>query len=186
MFVNQLYQGGIRALIAQQNNLFDGMVLPQDEDGNTYVGLYDIVDRILFKYGDTPLFCPDPAVMKFYITLWSERRVKLWERFAKAVLMDYNPIENYDRTEDSSNEFSPATSYENMISADNASTYQPDRKTVGSGKDTNKYNSRIHGNIGVTTSQQMLQSELDIIPKLDIVDFIVDDWHNEFCLFMYN
>ena len=180
MFVNQLYQGGIRALLAYDSTLFDDMSLPEDVD------LQTLIDRILFNYGDAPLFCPDPAVMKYYITAWSAERLPLWNRFKTAAEMEYNPIENYDRTENSSNEFSPATSYENMISADNAMTYQPDRKTVGSGKDTNKYNSRIHGNIGVLTSQSMLESEINLIPKLDIVDFIVDDWHNEFCLFMYN
>ena len=180
MFVNQLYQGGIRALLAYDSTLFDDMSLPEDVD------LQTLIDRILFNYGDAPLFCPDPAVMKYYITAWSAERLPLWNRFKTAAEMEYNPIENYDRTENSSNEFSPATSYENMISADNAMTYQPDRKTVGSGKDTNKYNSRIHGNIGVTTSQQMLKSELDLIPSLDVIDFIADDFHQEFNLLMYN
>ena len=48
-----------------------------------------------------------------------------------------------------------------------------------------QYDSRIHGNIGVTTSQQMLQSELDLIPKLSLIDYITDDFHIEFCLGIY-
>lgn len=180
MFVNQLYQGGIRALLAYDSTLFDGMSLPEDVD------LQTLVDRIVFNYGDAPLFCPDPAVMKYYITTWSAERLPLWNRFKTAVEMEYNPIENYDRNEEGENKFSPATTYENKISADNASTYQPDRQTIGSGTDTTEFKNHVHGNIGVTTSQQMLQSELDLIPSLDIVDFIADDFHQEFNLLMYN
>lgn len=44
---------------------------------------------------------------------------------------------------------------------------------------------RVHGNIGVTTSQQMLQQELDIAPKLNITNIIIDSFKNRFCLLVY-
>lgn len=233
MLVNQIYQGGIRALLDYDNTLFDNFTAPTDPEG-TPVDLDLIINRILYKYGDAPLFTPDPAVMKFYIGQWSERRQPLWNRFYKAILEEYDPLSNYDRTEKTTDylthghkvvtnddlthghkvvtndDLTAGTSVENQISADNASTYQPDNKAINSGKDerdidethsgkderdldethsgTDKrdYDSRIHGNIGVTTSQQMLQSELDIIPELDLVEFITDDFHSEFNLMMYN
>lgn len=180
MLINQLYQGGIRALLDYDGTLFDNMQLPEDVD------LQAVVDHIVYKYGDAPLFSPDPAVVKYYITAWSARRLPLWDRFKAAVELEYNPIENYDRNEDYTVTFSPATSYEQQISADNASTYQPDKKSIGSGKDTTTNKGRTHGNIGVTTSQQMLTSELDLLPRLDLLDFIADDWHQEFNLMIYN
>ena len=233
MFVNQIYQGGIRALLAYDNTLFDNFTAPTDPEG-TPVDLDLIINRILYKYGDAPLFTPDPAVMKFYIGEWSERRQPLWNRFYKAVLEEYDPLSNYNRTEKTTDylthghkvvtnddlkhghkvvtndDLKAGTSVENQISADNASTYQPDNKAINSGTDerdidethsgtderdldethsgTDKrdYDSHIHGNIGVTTSQQMLQSELDIIPELDLVEFVADDFHSEFNLMMYN
>lgn len=210
MLVNELYQGGIRALIAWDSTLFDNMVLPTDEDNLAVTSIADIVDTILFKYGDAPLFCPDPAVMKFYITKWSARRQPQWNRFYAAITTEYNPLENYDRHEKTdddlthghkivtNDDLTHGLSTEGQISADNASTYQPDSKAINSGKDERDmdethsgkderdYESHIHGNIGVTTSQQMLQSEIDIIPKLDLLAFIADDFHQEFCLMMYN
>ena len=251
MFINQLHQGGIRALIAYDSTIFDEMSLP---DG---IELQEVVDTIIFKYGDTPLFSPDPSVMKYYIKSWSIHRLPLWERFKSAVEAEYNPLENYDRTEDSSielthghkiitnddlthgekivtnddlthgekivtnDDLTHGLTVENQISADNESTYQPDNKGINSGKDERDFDethsgkderdldethsgkderdfdethsgtdktvneSHIHGNIGVTTSQQMLASELDLIPRLDVVDYIADDFHNEFCLMIY-
>lgn len=186
MFVNQLYQGGLRALINFDSTLFDNMTLPKDEDENEVASIQDIVDLILYKFGDAPLFTPDPAVLKYYITSWSARRVKIWERFYNAVSKEYDPLANYDRNEKSTNDFEPGASYETQISADNSSTYQPDRKSIGSGKDKTTFESHITGNIGVTTSQQMLAAELDIAPRLDLLNFIADDWHSEFNLFVYN
>lgn len=180
MLVNQIYQGGIRALIAYDSTIFDNMTLPEG------VELQSLVDHILFKYGDAPLAVPDPAVMKYYVTIWSAERLPLWNRYKAAVEAEYNPLENYDRTELSKNDYTPGSTREMQISADNASTYQPDAKEINSGVDKNVYDSHIHGNIGVTTSQQMLAAELDIIPRLDLIDLIADDWHQEFNLLIYN
>lgn len=46
------------------------------------------------------------------------------------------------------------------------------------------HNGRMHGNIGVTTSQQMLQSELDIA-KWNLIDQITDLYISEFCIAIY-
>ena len=233
MFVNQIYQGGIRALLAYDNTLFDNFTAPTDPEGSP-VDLDLIINRILYKYGDAPLFTPDPAVMKFYIGEWSERRQPLWNRFYKAILEEYDPLSNYDRTEKTTDylthghtvttdddlthgetvttndDLINGLTVENTIAADNASTYQPDSKSTNSGTDyrdiseahtgtdqrdvsekhtgidKRDYDSHVFGNIGVTTSQQMLRSELDLIPELDLVEFIADDFHSEFNLMMYN
>lgn len=50
--------------------------------------------------------------------------------------------------------------------------------------DKNIHSGRIHGNIGVTTSQQMLQSELDIA-RFNIVQQITDLFLCELCICVY-
>lgn len=179
MFVNELHQGGIRALLDYDNTIFDDMVVPQGVD------LADVVDHIIYKYGDTPLFSPDPSIIKFYIGRWSKRRLFLWDRFKKVIETDYKPLENYDRYDSGSVDFKPGTTYERTISADNASTYQPDSKDIRAGNDKTISELRSHGNIGVTSAQQMLNQELDVIPRLDLIDYIADDFKAEFCLLMY-
>lgn len=204
MFYNELYQGGIRAILDADNTIFDNMVVPSG------ISAQDAVDNIIFKYGDAPLFSPDPDVMKYYIGVWSRKRLPQWERFYKAVSIEYEPLENYDRREERTNVFTHGhiiksdddlthgLTVENQISADNATTYQNDSKGVNSGTDqrdikeehsgtdNTRETIRAHGNIGVTTSQQMLQSELDLIPKLNLLDYIAEDFHSEFCLMVYN
>lgn len=215
MLFNELHQGGIRALLDWDGTLFDGMVLPDginDDDTKKLV-----VDDIILRHGDTPLFIPEPAVMKYYITSWSTRMLPIFTRMWAACTAEYNPIENYDRTEDRSEttkdtmgntrtlNTSTATTgtntTEDSVSAENVTTFSPDTRSVqtpnlteadsGTIGDSGNYNgsltikSNIHGNIGVTTSQQMLESELQLVPKLEIVRIISDSWAAEFCLDVY-
>lgn len=56
-----------------------------------------------------------------------------------------------------------------------------------SGTDTGTvaHETRRTGNIGVTTTQQMLREELDIRPKLNIYAYITEDLKSRFCLLIY-
>lgn len=235
MLVNELHQGGIRAVLAWDPTVFENMVLPAD------LTLPAVVDHIIYKYGDTPLFTPDPKILKYYIGVWSARRLPLWERYLKAIMEEYNPLENYDRKEDvtttrnntltksgtitdahtgtttDTHTGTVTTEHDGTVTmkraADNSSGWEnydqqtPDTTDEATndltdetthddtierthdttdeedGEETIK--GRIHGNIGVTTSQQMLTAELDLIPRLDIIDYIATDWHSEFCLGLY-
>lgn len=51
--------------------------------------------------------------------------------------------------------------------------------------DSHTKTSRIHGNIGVTTSQQMLEQEIAVTDKLNIYDVITNDFKNRFCILVY-
>lgn len=99
---------------------------------------------------------------------------------------------------------------EEEVSAFDASTYQPSSKNTvdNDGTDTvdysgtikdeygegtsgsetenskNTHSGRIHGNIGVTTSQQMLQSELDL-QKWNIYEHITDLFLEELTIMVY-
>lgn len=215
MLTNQLHQGGTRALLDWDENLFENFTLPEEIQAEETRDL--VIDQIIFDHGDAPLAYPDPDIMKYQIGVWSRRMGPLWVRYYNAVVAEYNPLENYDRTEhretareDSSGNtrtlntqqtFTGSVETENTVSAENVSVYEPDTKTIetpdtetadtGTIRDAGTFDgsetedSRIHGNIGVTTSQQMLVSELDLIPRLDLIKYISDNYAAEFCLGVY-
>lgn len=100
---------------------------------------------------------------------------------------------------------------ENTISAENVSTYQPDNKREDSGtldstvtgqvskgntrtenrtdNGTNRrdleHTAHLYGNIGVTTSQQMLLEEIRLRKDLSIYDVAAELFYREFCLYVY-
>ena len=91
-------------------------------------------------------------------------------------MLTYEPIENYDkRSEITTASTGTLTSdTTNYVSAYDSSAFQnnlkDDRKDATT--DNTKTIERTHGNIGVTTSQQMLQSEVDLWKAFNIYKLI--------------
>lgn len=44
---------------------------------------------------------------------------------------------------------------------------------------------RRYGNIGVTMSQQLVKAEIDLVPELNVINYIIDSFKNRFCLLVY-
>lgn len=128
----------------------------------------------------------------------------IWERTAYALGIDYRPLENYsmveqkefeqdhirDLTDNSRNTNTDNTQQENMKYAINSNSYTNESKTQNSGDViqtgeniyTGKTTDRTirdtltrSGNIGVTTSQQMLESEINLRNKYILIEIIFKD-----------
>lgn len=97
---------------------------------------------------------------------------------------EYNPISNYDMTESSRDEDRATTSGDSTESSTSFdSTTQKDTgKTVSSGtaSNTNIHTLQRSGNIGVTTSQQMIDQERGIL-TFDFIQYVADLINNNFC-----
>lgn len=97
---------------------------------------------------------------------------------------DYNPISNYDMTESSTDMDSATTSGESTESSTSFdSTTQKDTgKTISSGtaNNTNLHSLQRSGNIGVTTSQQMIDQERGVL-TFDFIAHVADLINENFC-----
>lgn len=97
---------------------------------------------------------------------------------------DYNPISNYDMTESSRDEDRAVTGGESTESSTSFdSTTQKDvGKTVSSGtaNNTNIHTLQRSGNIGVTTTQQMIDQERGVL-TFDFIQYTADLINNNFC-----
>ena len=79
--------------------------------------------------------------------------------------------------------------------SNNTQTYNSTVTNTGSGSDktqtdygkqrTETETTRIHGNIGVTTSQQMIESEMELRAKYDIYKIISREFEREFLVQIY-
>lgn len=179
--------------------LFDGVILPDGMDKTL------MVNQIIRQSGDLFPYYQVPPQVKSAITEWFTRRkdnfAKLWQGFTA----EYNPIENYDRQEDSTetpnithtllNSGQDASTNEADVQGYNGTDYVPNSRTKSSGTSstngtdtesgTRTYTSRIHGNIGVTTSAQMLEGELNLRRSLDIYALIAEEFENDNLIQVY-
>ena len=197
-------------LYTWDDTLFDQMAYPEEftEDDQQL-----FINNLLMECAELEVLFTDPDFMKNAIGAWSAKELPVWERLYQATLADYDPIENYNRHEKSNNQNrgtithggtdstagSGQDTLENQITSFDSNTFQPHDKAIagkGSTETTtyghtvtdatgNLLESHIHGNIGVTTSQQMLESELEVRPKLNILNIMIESFRQRFCLLVY-
>lgn len=235
----------VEGLYNYDNTLFDGFNVPN--------GLVKqiAIDAILMRTRELEILYPDFNFMKNRITIWSNKYQINWKKLYDTTVLEYNPIENYDRMESwtdtddetstsargntinrtdkntldktntvkstSTNEIMNSVNVTDQNTAFNAgladhakqitdgdTTENGTITNTETGKDINEQtekttenenvnggrtgrhtrNGRAHGNIGVTTSQQMIQSERELV-VFNLYDVIAESFIENFCLMVY-
>lgn len=174
-----------------------------------------IIDKcIKDKFSTRELYLLDSTSIQdeVYIDLFINKY--RYDKLYNTTVLEYSPIENYDRTESTVTEKTNTLTHGNQSETVNTSVGSQTNSTIGQNKmspfdtpntvntdgsditDTtgartdsstlsrNSYNdidsgeetitSRIHGNIGVTTSQQMLMSEREV-SNFSLIKIIAQD-----------
>lgn len=83
----------INGLYMWDSSIFDNMVIPSDIDRQT------LIDKIIWDCRELTITVVSPAMIKRAIELWSKSNIYYWSELQKTLHYDYNPIENYDRHE---------------------------------------------------------------------------------------
>lgn len=264
----------VLGLYNYNSSLFSDMAYPEgfsDDDKQTVVG------NILSECAELEILYPDYETCKTMIELWSKINLSVWNRIFSVSQLSYNPIENYNRTEQetitgdlrethSGNDVQATTgsdtvtnngeetntqsgndttngirrntqtnsgtdSITNSVTTYDTSTLQThdksdtihghkvedsetDSNSIAYGKIEEKEvtntetishgrtetithgeqithdnetvrESHISGNIGVTTSQQMIEQEIEISAKLNVMQMIVESFKDRFCILVY-
>ena len=92
-------RGANLSILGLYNNdptVFDLMYFP---DGFTSEDKQNVKDNILIECAEFECLYPNPSVMKNVIGIWSYKELLYWQRVYDAAQLEYNPIENYRRTE---------------------------------------------------------------------------------------
>ena len=257
---------GIENYLNPDHSVFETMQLPDGIDKDTLIG------AIMLRCQEFELLYSDPDFLTAAVNIWSRKNYRIFDKWVKALDIQYDPLCNYDRTEEYTDTHSGSfnrsgsnndsgtngntrtdnlsqsddhTRTDNLTMTNNLSdtndvtlthsekayndsnyvgttqdvtdqdeshtgtvTNTGTQKTAGTitntgtvtdsgnfyssgssnenGTDgyTDIHKARLFGNIGVTTSQQMLQSELDIA-RWNMYEHIADLFCQEFCIMVY-
>lgn len=255
-------------LLRADSTVLDNFHIPEGLDKST------LFDEIIMECSEMEIVYPEPEFFKTAVGIWSMGQLANWEKLWKMYSLEYNPIENYDRYEDShdygvnkdnevtngsrgggtkqtsaknntntstdtetrnmkdENTYTSHQEYDNTSQVkafnesswadrehNNGTTDENGKNTLemtgtdkhkidGSGDEltttsttqnesTNGNTDRnatndlwrwghTHGNIGVTTTQQMMEQELAFWgEKFNIYDFICREFKERFCILIY-
>ena len=86
-------------LYQYDNSLFDNLQIPEAMSASDKSTL---VDNLLIECAELETLYTDPDFMKWIIGVWSVKELPTWNRIYTASVAEYNPIENYNRYEESS------------------------------------------------------------------------------------
>lgn len=170
----------IKGLYDYDPSLFDGMSWPSG------VSAGDVLPELIAEMAELEVVYPSAETMKISISSWSKSRVSAWNRIAAALDAEYSPIENYDRYEDWNDQGRSTGDYLTKVAGFNEAAKMQDqssnKQSTTSGSD---HSGHIHGNIGVTMAQQMIEAELNLRTRNDMVHIIISEFKQRFCLMVY-
>lgn len=168
----------IYGLITYRPDVFDDMALPES------VNRENVINQIIMTCADLELLYPDGDFMKQAIMHWSQVMIPVFEKMSATVNITYNPIWNKDGT--ITEEVKTGAESENISSVKgfNSNNWAEHTKGSGSAEGTETRTRIEQGNIGVTTTQQMLKEEREV-SQFSIYEFIADNFKQHFCLMIY-
>ena len=160
----------ILGLYEFNKHLFSGFVMPNG------VNREIVINNLLMECAEFEVLYPDPVFMQSAISYWSRSMLSVWKELYDTTKYEYNPIHNYDRHEEYSDEsesVSSRNSYENAGFVDAA-------KATGE----LSHEAHLYGNIGVMSTQDMIKQQRDVV-EFNINQRIIDDFKKRFCLMIY-
>ena len=148
-----------------------------------------LVNNLLRECAELEILYPQPEAFKFFVGEWSKERLPVWNRLEATLHYEYDPISNYDRKEEWTDESSGSTegTSENQTAGYNsagADVPESRNSASSSASGKNKRIGRAYGNIGVTTTQQMIEEERRV-SEFDIDHIIINEFKKEFCIMVY-
>ena len=188
----------ILGLYASKPSIFDDMSLPEGLSKD------DTVDNILLECAELEIVYSDADFLRAAIGIWSRKMLPSWEKLFKTTQLEYNPIWNKDGTitetevrdlsenrKDTPGVTSTATekvaAYDAetpQLATQNELEYAGENKSEGRSTGTITNIREEHGNIGITTTQQMIREEREIA-DFSIIAAITTAFKQQFCLLVY-
>lgn len=193
-------------LYQYDNTIFNELVLPEGMDKQLYI------NNLLMETAEMEVLFSNPATMRSVIGIWSSAHLDSWAKMWNTTKLEYNPIENYDRQEDwtdnnktnskvqskdvgtgknHSTDISKAAGFDsgNLVTSDQNDNDSNNESTQignseGNSNEELKHTGRVHGNIGVTTSQQMIEEERRVA-DWNMYEYLIDKFKQQFLLLVY-
>lgn len=183
-------------LVQLDEHLLDNYELDNRLDRNL------LNSEIMRECGNLMPLYTDTNTFRYFTEIWFRVYSKIISELIDTTEYEYNPIENYDRHEEGNISFTdergtkdthvrtPNINNETKTSAYDSDTYQPNTMTTENGTETDtveytgkntnteKRGLHIHGNIGVTTTQQMIDSQRKSV-QFNVYNWIVSKYSSQ-------
>lgn len=189
----------ILGLYRADPSIFNYLKIPAELDPTV------LQTELLAQCAELEVIYPDPTIMSEVLLRWSTAMLPIWQKLYETTQYDYDPISNYDRNESwkdtatgssntstngqgsrSDRTFRTGFNVSEGLQATGQSDGQDQSNslTQSKGSSTSEHTGRVHGNIGVTTTQAMIREQRDVV-QYNVYQKIINDFEDRFCLMIY-
>lgn len=168
----------IMGLYEYDNTLFQGLQVPEGLSQEA------VINEILLQCAELEIVYPNIDIMKLAITTWSIANQYTWKKLYDTMVVKYNPIWNVDATVTIDRNTSGSGNATDAVKGFNSNTWAESDKTDTTSEAEEDVIERRTGNIGVTTTQQMLEQERKIA-DFNMISYIAQSFKQRFCLLIY-
>lgn len=147
-------------------DLWDLLNLPEGIDKET------VVNNIIMRGGEFEVLYPDYNYMRAFIGVWSNKHYRTFQKWIEALSLEYNPLENYNRTEEytdigtngqtrtgsRSNSITGSDTIRNTGTVTDQTAYNSTNTEGKSGSDTTTRTDNLSEGINQTTTDNKLQT----------------------------
>lgn len=168
----------IITLYEHDDTLFQGLQVPEGLD------IEAVKNEILLQCGELEIMYPDLDIMKLAITTWSIANQYTWQKLYDTMVVEYNPIWNVDANVTIDRNTSGSGNATDAVKGFNSNTWAESDKTDTTSEAEEDVYERRTGNIGVTTTQTMLEQERKIA-EFNMISYIAQSFKQRFCLLIY-
>lgn len=186
--------------------LFDSAPMPKGIDKE------ELINLIMIECGDLFPYYQQPHFLQMQIGNFFKRKKSNYDKMIAALEAEYDPLENYDKKEDWSDKFDEhvegeandkttsksdggaeskisAMDSDELVTDTGSSSHNEGESTAKTTNESSRNNEnihtgRVHGNIGVTTSMQLIKEELEL-RKYDVMEQIVRAFEKDIIVQVY-
>lgn len=152
----------------------------------------NFVNELVRSCGQFEVMPHDYLQFIWDVDVWSRGRVRYWQRMYDALNTDYEPLHNYDRTEEETIKDDRVKKIDSnansKVAGFDSGELVDDSAAIGNSTDVDDdlrdRHLRAYGNIGVTSSQELLLQEINVAEQ-SMVKIIIEEFKQEFCLVTY-
>lgn len=154
-----------------------------------FVDKDDLIRYIMYKAMDRPLIYDNPYYLEDCITLWWKTHKDNFKKIWDVINEKYDPLHNYDGTETTtfSNDTTGGFNNSNAVSAFDSDKLKTDSEnsgdTIGHAEGTTTVIKG--GNLGVTMTQDMLKSEVNLRIKTNFFDVVSVSFNSDFTYYFF-
>lgn len=175
------------AIYNYDGSIFDGLALPTQLDKDI------MISTLLIETSNMSVMDTNPVILKESIRVWSQSKLRAWQKQANVLSEDYDPFVNIKRDEvrtitqdrDLKGTNKGTVSTAAWDTSDMTDRQSNDIASTDSGTITTTEHFHLEGDSAITDAQDVAIKEVNLRAEYEMYNIILQDFKKRFCLQVY-